>query len=88
MAFVRASIAKTVGSEALAAGWNIITDTTDPDAKFRDVVCRNVRDSEHRVLKRPSEQGRKRKRGIGGKQSSRVTKNIKRHLFVTLSFET
>jgi len=46
--------AKTVGSEALAAGRNIITDMTDPNAKFRDVVRRNVRDSAHRVLKRLS----------------------------------
>jgi hypothetical protein len=42
--------AKTVGSEALAAGRNIITDMTDPNAKFRDVVRRNVHDSAHRVL--------------------------------------
>jgi hypothetical protein len=76
--------AKTVGSEALAAGRNIITDMTDPDAKFRDVVRRNVRDSAHRVLKRLSGQGRKRKRGKGGKQSSRVKKrkrDIKRDIF-------
>ena len=69
--------AKIVGSEALAAGRNIITDMTDPDAKFRDVVRRNVRDSAHIILKRLSGQGRKRKRGKGGKQSSRVTKNKK-----------
>jgi len=77
--------AKTVGSEALAVGRNIITDMTDPDAKFRDVVRRNVRDSAHIILKRLSGQGRKRKRGKGGKQSSRVTKkkkkNIKRDIF-------
>ena len=42
--------AKTVCSEALAAGQNIITDMTDPDAKFRDVLRRNVRDSGHRIL--------------------------------------
>ena len=81
MAFVHAS--KTVGSEALAAGWNI-TDMTNPEAKFRNVVRRNARDSAHRVLKRLSGQGRKRKRGKGGKQSSRVTKkkkNIKRDIF-------
>ena len=69
--------AKTVGSEALASGQNIITDKTDPDAKFRDVVRRNVRDSAHRVLKRLSGQGRKRKKGKGRKQSSKVTKNKK-----------
>ena len=66
MAFVCASIAlarcQDLGSEALAAGRNILTDMTDPDAKFRDVVRRNVRDSAHRVLKRLSGQGRKRKR--------------------------
>jgi hypothetical protein len=87
--------AKTVGSEALASGQNIITDKTDPDAKFRDVVRRNVRDSAHRVLKRLSGQGRKLKRVKGRKQSSRVTKkkkkkmmNIKETSFLTLSFET
>jgi len=84
-----------VGSEALASGQNIITDKTDPDAKFRDVVRRNVRDSAHRVLKRLSGQGRKLKRVKGRKQSSRVTKkkkkkmmNIKETSFLTLSFET
>jgi len=74
--------AKTVGSEALAAGRNILTDMTDPNAKFRDVVRRNVRDSAHRVLKKLSGLGRKRKRGKGWKQSSRVKKkNIKRDIF-------
>ena len=53
--------AKTMGSEALATGRNILTDMTDPNAEFRDVVRRNVRDSVHRVLKRLSGQGRKRK---------------------------
>jgi len=54
----------------------------EPNAKLRDVVGRNVRDSAHRVLKRLSGQGRKRKRGKGGKQSSRVKKkNIKRDIF-------
>ena len=84
-----------MGSEALASGQNIITDKTDPDAKFRDVVRRNVRDSAHRVLKRLSGQGRKLKRVKGRKQSSRVTKkkkkkmmNIKETSFLTLSFET
>ena len=37
------------------------TDMVDPNAKFRDVLRRNVRDSVHRVLKRLSGQGRKRK---------------------------
>ena len=36
--------AKTVGSEALAAGRNILTDMEDPNAKFRDFVRRNIRD--------------------------------------------
>jgi hypothetical protein len=75
--------AKTVGSEALAASRNILTDMTDPNAKFRD-VRRNVRDSAHRVLRRLSGLGRKRKRGKGWKQSSRVKKkkkNIKRDIF-------
>ena len=74
---------KTVGSEALAARLNIITDMTDPGAKFCDVVRRNVRDAAHRVLKRLSGEGRKRKRGKRGKQSSRVTKkkNIKINIF-------
>ena len=58
--------AKTVGSEALAAGRNIFTDMTDPDEKFREVLRRNVRDSAHRVLKRLSGQGRKRKRVKAG----------------------
>ena len=58
--------AKTVGSEALAAGRNILTDMAEPSAKFRDVVRRNMRDSAHRVLKRISGQGRKRKRVIAG----------------------
>jgi len=76
--------AKTVGSEALAAGRNILTDMLDSDVKFRDVVRRNVRDSAHRVLKRLSGQGRKRKRSKGGKQSSRVKKrkkDLKRDIF-------
>jgi hypothetical protein len=75
--------AKTVSSEVLAAVRNIITDMKDPDAKFRDVVRRNVRDSAHRVLKMLGGHGRKRKRGKGGKQSSRVTKkkNIKINIF-------
>jgi hypothetical protein len=54
--------AKTVGSETLAAGRNILTDMTDPDAIFRDAVRRNVRDLAHRILKRLSELGRKHKR--------------------------
>jgi len=71
-----------VGSEALAAGRNIITDMTDRNAKFLDVVRRNVHDSAHRVLKRLSGQGRKRKRGKGRKQSSRVKKkNIYSEIF-------
>jgi len=78
--------AKTLGSEALAAGRNILTDKTDPNAKFRDVLRKNVRDSAHRVLKGLSGQGLKRKRGKGSKQSSRVKKkkkkkNIKRNFF-------
>jgi hypothetical protein len=74
---------KTVGSEALTAGRNIITDMTDPEAKFGDVVRRNLRDSAHRVLKRLSGQRLKRNRGKGGKQSSIVTKkkNKKRDIF-------
>jgi len=47
-------------------------------------VRRNVRDSAHRVLRRLSGLGRKRKRGKGWKQSSRVKKkkkNIKRDIF-------
>ena len=52
--------AKTVGSEALATGRNILSDMADPNAKFRDLVRRNVRDSAHRVLKRLSGQGHKR----------------------------
>jgi hypothetical protein len=75
--------AKTVGSEALAAGRNILTYMTDPDAKFRDVVHRNSRDSAHRVLKRLSGQGLNRKRGNGGKQSrvKKRKKDIKRDIF-------
>jgi len=42
---------------------------TDPNVKFR-YVSRNVRDSANRVLKSLSGQGRKRKRGESGKQSS------------------
>jgi hypothetical protein len=41
-------------------------DMADPNAKFLDVVRRNVRDSAHRVLKRLSGQGRKRKRVKAG----------------------
>ena len=55
--------ANTVGSVVQAAGRNILTDMSDPDAKFRDVVRRNVSDSAHRFLKRVSGQGRKRTRG-------------------------
>ena len=76
--------AKTVGSEAIGAGRNILKVMTDPDTKFRDVVLRNVRDTAHRVLKRLSGQGRKRKSGKGGIQTSRVNKNekdIKRDIF-------
>ena len=67
--FVRPMIwqrAKTVCSEAAAAWRSIFTEMSDPDAKFRDVVRRNVRDSAHRVLKRLSGQGRNRKRGKSG----------------------
>ena len=82
---------KTVGSGALLAGRNIPTDMTDPDAKFRDFVRRNLRDSAHRILKWLSGQGRKTKRGKSGKQSSRIKKrkkDIKRHFFITPSIET
>ena len=74
---------KTVDSKALVTGRNILTDITDSNAKFRNVVHRNVRDSAHRVLKKLSGQGRKRKRCKGGKQSSIVMKkkNIKIDIF-------
>ena len=66
------------------------TDMADPNANFLDVLRRNVRDSVHRVLKRLSGQGRKRKKGKGGEQPSRVKKkNIKRDMFpLTPSFKT
>ena len=60
--FVRSLLwhgAKTVGSEAIATGRNILIDMTDPNAKLRDVVRRNVSDPAHRVLKRLNAQGRK-----------------------------
>ena len=57
LSFVRRLLwcgAKIVGSEALATGRNILSDMADPNAKFREVVRRNVRDSAHRLLKRLS----------------------------------
>jgi len=68
--------AKTVGSEALTTGRNIITDMADPNASFRDVVRRNVRDSAHRVLKRLSGQALKRKRAKAGKNLRELRKRI------------
>ena len=60
----------------------------NPNAKFRDVLRKNVRDSAHRVLKRLGGEGRKRKRATsakGGKQPSRGKKRkkkiIKRDIF-------
>ena len=50
--------AKTVGSEALVTGRNIISDMANPDAKIRDVVRRNVTESAHRVLNKLSGRGR------------------------------
>ena len=66
---------KTVGSEALVTGRNIISDmawNTDSDAKIRDILRRKVTESTHRVINRLSGRGRKRKRvetsaKIGGK---------------------
>ena len=79
MAFVRASI--TVGrcQERGFRGTSYRTkrtDMADPNAKFRD-VHRNVRDTADRVLKSLSGQRRKRKGSKGGRQSSRVNKNLK-----------
>ena len=58
MAFVLEPVAlarcQDLGSEALAAGPKILTDMTDPNAKFRDVVRRNVRDSAHSFVKKLS----------------------------------
>ena len=42
--------AKTMGSEGLATGRNILTDTADPNAKLRDVVRSNLSESAHRVI--------------------------------------
>ena len=53
--------AKTVDTEALATGRNILTSMSDPNAKFRDVVRRNVHDPAYRVLKSLRVQVRKRK---------------------------
>ena len=58
--------AKSVVSEVRATGRNILTDMTDPNAKFRVVVRRNVSDSAHRVIKGLRGQGRKRKRVKAG----------------------
>ena len=70
MAFICAQGAKTVGSEALVTGHNIIYDmarNSAPDAKRRDIVCRNVTESVHTVINRLSGQGRKRKRATSAK---------------------
>ena len=57
VAFLRASIALARCQDRGFRGTSYRTkhtDMSDPNAKFRDVVRRNVRDSAHRVLKRLS----------------------------------
>ena len=48
---------KAVGSEAIVTGRNIIGDmapNTDPNARIRDIVRRNMTESAHRVIKKLS----------------------------------
>ena len=54
-----------MGSEALIAGRNIVSDmarNTDTNAKIRDILRRNVDQSAHTVINKLSAQGRKRNR--------------------------
>ena len=67
---------KTVGSDVLATGRNILTDMADPNAKFRDVVSRKVRDSAHRLLKRLNVEGRKCKTVNAGTNLRELRKRI------------
>jgi len=69
--------AKAMGSEAIVTGRNIITDmaqNTDPKPKIRDIVRRNMAESVHRVIKKMSGQGRKRKSATSSKREGKVKK--------------
>ena len=71
---------KSVGSEALVTGRNIMSDiaqNTDPHANIRDIVRRNMTESAHRVIKKLSGQGRKRKRATSAKGRGKVKKGRK-----------
>jgi hypothetical protein len=52
--------------------WN-----TDPNARFRDTVRRNVTERPNKVIKKLSGQGRKRKRATSAKRGGK-TKKAKR----------
>ena len=62
-----------MGSEAIVTERNIsyMAQNTDPNARIRDIVRRNMSESAHRVIKKLSGQGRKRKWAtstkVGGK---------------------
>ena len=74
--------AKTVGSEALVTGRNIISDiarNTEPDAKIRDIVRRNMTESVHMVINKLSGRRRKRKRVVtSAKIEGKVKKSKKK----------
>ena len=62
---------------ALVTGRTIITDmdrNTDPKANIRGMVCRNMTESAHRVIKKLSGQGRKRKRSTSTKRGGEAKK--------------
>ena len=65
-------VAKAIDSEALVSGHDIVSTmarNTDPNAKIRDTVSRNMADTAHMVIAMLSGLGRKRSRA-----SSTVTK--------------
>ena len=74
--------AKTTDSVALVTRRNsilVMSRNTDPNAKIRDIVRRNVTESAHAVINKLSGQGRKRKgvvtyTKIGGGGNVKMTK--------------
>jgi len=89
-----------VGTEAVVTGRNIIgymALNTDPNARISDIVRKNVTESSHRVIKKMSGQGLKRKRAtsaktfgkakkakrqsVKGTTKNKKTNNIKRDIF-------